>query len=133
MSAEHHRLNAQITGQGDIEVTITCPHDHGHPDDVSKPWAVPDCTTWTADGSPCICDCDACRDGNHADCQSSYVDEIGHQWCEARPMGLCFYTHVLAEVGVEMLNVTGFLNASWPVEVSGHGWDESIDVSEALR
>jgi len=124
-----HKLHARITGQGDVEFWFTCPHDHSVMVKELSPWSAPPCSTWeTAD--ECVCDCPACKEGEHGDCIQDGVSEIGRKWCEAVPMGVCFYQHALEEVGVEMLNVVTFLEASWDVDANGWGWDEPVDVVE---
>lgn len=123
----NHTLHVRITGQGDAEFWFTCPADHYIEPGGVMPRPVPNCTTWTT--SPCcLCDCLACKEGEHGDCLQDGVSEIGRKWCEAMPTGKCFYTHALEEVGVEMLNIVTFLEASWDVDANGWGWDEPVDV-----
>jgi hypothetical protein len=122
-----HRLHMQATGEGDVSWSIECLHVHPF-EDSDRPYVVPSCTTWTATPG-CICDCAGCQAGEHGDCTQDGVEEIGRQWCECRPAGFCFYTHVLDSAGADMLNLADWFNASWPVEVSGNSWDDPLDVS----
>lgn len=128
----NHQLVVTLDRE-DVSVSLTCPYDHSCPDDRSKPWDAPDCACWSNDDSmSCICGCEACLEGDHGECdEGDDVPDVGRKWCDAFPDGQCFYVHAIDMQGTDMINVVGPLVASFPVEVSGNGWEEPLDISLA--
>jgi hypothetical protein len=112
--------------------SIGCPHIHVVDDTATAPYPVPDCEAWTTTpaANQCICDCDDCLDGNHDDCQTDYVEDVGNKWCQARPTGECFYSHAIREVGTDIMRLVGDFDAEWKVTLTGNGWEEPIEITE---
>jgi len=119
----HHELVIHITDDGDVNVTIHCPHTG--PDRPCASWRNND------DTESCICTCEACIDGEHADCDSDDIENIGRKWCDARPLDECWYHHVVVESGYwrDMLDFGHEgVQARIPVKLHGNSWEEPIEV-----
>lgn len=87
-----------------------------------------ECAVWYEKQGPCECECDACREGVHEDCDEDYIEEVGTKWCKAEPRDECWYEHVMSHVGAE-----GFAfarRAKWRVyvELRGCSFEEPVDV-----
>jgi len=119
----HHELVIHIDRDGDVNVTVHCPHTG--PDRPCASWRNND------DTESCICTCEACLDGEHADCDSDGIADIGREWCDARPVDECWYHHVVAASGY-WRDVLDFghegVQARIPVKLHGTSWEEPIYV-----
>ena len=119
----HHELVIHIDADGVVDVTVHCPHTG--PDRPCASWRNND------DTESCICTCEACIDGEHADCDSGGIPDIGRKWCDARPVDECWYNHVVAASGCwqDMLHFEpAGVQARIPVKLDGYSWEEPIEV-----
>jgi hypothetical protein len=118
----HHELVIHIDRDGDVSVTIHCPHTG-----ADRP-----CASWrdNAEGESCICTCEACVDGAHGDCESDYIEDIGSKWCDARPLDECWFQHAIATVDWRDMLDFGHegVQARIPVKLHGNSWEEPIEV-----
>jgi len=116
----HHELVIHIDRDGDVNVTIHCPHTG-----ADRP-----CASWRDDAESCICTCEACVDGEHADCDSNYIEDIGRKWCDARPLDECWFQHAIATVDWRDMLDFGHegVQARIPVKLHGNSWEEPIEV-----
>jgi len=90
------------------------------------------CAVWYQHptGAPCTCECEPCTEGDHGDCESDEVEEVGRKFCQCSPADECWYQHALDQGGREMLDFgRSMFTVRVPVDLTGSGFDESIDVS----
>lgn len=127
-----HRLRVTIE-RDSVRLSIICPHDHEAPPDRSAQWPTPECTGWVESlpGEPCLCDCDPCREGDHGDCESEYVENIGIKWCQARPSGECWYAHAMNEVDMDAYTAPVPIVLDVAVNLIDYSWDEPIIMEAA--
>ena len=126
-TSPHHELVIHMTNDGHIHVTIDCPHTG-----ADRP-----CASWrdNAKGESCICTCEACIAGEHGDCESDHIEDIGTKWCDARPVDECWFQHALATVdGRDMLDFgQEGVQARIPVKLHGGSWEEPIEVTAIVQ
>jgi hypothetical protein len=116
-----HVLVVHIDRDGYLAVKVECPHTT-----IDRP-----CGTWEehAKGDACRCTCGACLAGEHDKCDSEYVAEVGRKHCQCDPVDQCWFDHAVGEVGTEMLRMPkAGVTFRLPARMTGHGWDEPIDV-----
>lgn len=116
-----HVLVLHVDRDGYLSVRVECPHTT-----IDRP-----CSTWGqhAKDDPCACDCGACLAGEHAECDSEYVPDVGRKHCQADPIDQCWFDHAVSEVGTEMLRLPKEgLTFRVPAHMTGHGWDEAIEM-----
>lgn len=122
-SGPHHELVIKIFDDAHVIVTVACPHTG--PD---RP-----CASWRENEADeaCICTCKACAEGDHDDCPSDYVEDIGRKWCDARPVDECWYQHAVAETSWQDMLDFGHdgVQARIPVRLHGNSWEEPIEVN----
>lgn len=118
----HHELVIKIFADGHVIVSVACPHTG-----TDRP-----CASWRENeaGEACICICDACAEGDHENCNSGYVEDIGRKWCDARPVDECWYQEAVAQVGWQDMLYFGHdgVEARIPVRLHGGSWEEPIEV-----
>jgi hypothetical protein len=119
----HHTVTFTVSEDGYVGMEVACPHESLG---AERP-----CATWEENGKDehCICECEACKDDDHAACFESWVEGIGQQWCQCRPMDVCWYQHMASEVGPEAFNFgRDGVKFTVPVKFTGGSPDDAIDV-----
>lgn len=118
----HHELVVNIVDDATIMVTLACPHTSN-----LRP-----CASWRERDPDelCICECKACTEGDHENCNSDYVEDIGRKWCDARPVDECWYQNAVAQVGWQEMLDFGHdgVQARIPVRLHGGSWEAPIEV-----
>lgn len=128
---EPHVLVVSIDDDCIATYDIECPHEG--PDRpcgtyMEKDW--PDAITCRCaeigDGTQC----EGCAEGYHDECAwGTHINDVGPS-CRAEPIDECWYAHAVREAGQEMLDFgRSRFQFRFPVELSGAGWDEAIEVS----
>ena len=118
----YHELVITLVDYADVRLSVACPHTG-----TDRP-----CASWRATevGETCICTCEACVDGAPGDCESDYIEDIGHKWCDARPLDECWYQDAVAHADWrDMLTFSrAGVQARIPVRLHGGSWEEPIEV-----
>jgi hypothetical protein len=125
MTTEIHLATFNVSQDGYFGMKIACPHESLG---AERP-----CATWTENrDEPYICECDACKEGDHECCEEEWVEGIGRKWCDCRPMDACWYQFMASEVGPEAFDFgRDGISFTLPVKFSGGSPDDPIEVTRA--
>lgn len=125
--SETHILELTLDDEGYVRYKVICPFPDG-PDRPCASWAekLPD--------EPCTCECESCKEGDHENCESDYIDDIGTMDCQAKRIpNECWYAQYVNAVGREVLSFPNEMVVSIPVTLTGYGSDSPIEVTPPFQ